>query len=79
LRHYRIDGAHSNAYTEWERQHKPIYPTSVQQSAIKAHEGLELLEPPRTVALNAGEIRLNFRLPVHSVSLLVFLPIKSES
>jgi xylan 1,4-beta-xylosidase len=71
LRHYRIDEAHSNAYSEWERQGKPMYPTSVQQSAIKAHEGLELLEPPRTFALNKGRIKQKFRLPVQAVSLLV--------
>jgi xylan 1,4-beta-xylosidase len=71
LSHYRIDDAQSNAYTEWVRQGKPMYPTTIQQSAIKAHEGLELLEPPQTFALHEGKIKVNFRLPVHGISLFV--------
>jgi xylan 1,4-beta-xylosidase len=72
LKHYRIDHAHSNANTEWVRQSKPMYPTAEQRSAIKAHEGLELLEPSERLALNEGNIKLKFRLPVHGISLLVF-------
>jgi xylan 1,4-beta-xylosidase len=69
--HYRIDGEHSNAYTEWVRQGKPIYPTAEQRAAIKARDGLEMLSPPQKVMLNGGNISLNFRLPVHGVSLVI--------
>ena len=68
--HYRIDGEHSNAYTEWVRQGKPIYPTVEQRAAIKARDGLETLSPPQKVTLNGGKISLGFRLPVHGVSLV---------
>jgi xylan 1,4-beta-xylosidase len=71
LTHYRIDHAHSNAYAEWVRQGKPMYPTPEQRSAIKLREGLEMVEPPQKLALNDGRIKLDFKLPVHSISLLV--------
>jgi len=69
--HYRIDHSHSNAYAEWVRQGRPMYPTPEQRSAIKAREGLELLEPPRPITPTDGCVRLTFSLPVHGVSLVV--------
>ncbi|MFN8446049.1 MAG: hypothetical protein U0175_34980 [Caldilineaceae bacterium] len=71
LHHYRIDAEHSNAYSEWLRQGKPIYPADGQRAAIKARDGLELLEAPRQVEAARGKVNLNFSLPVHGVSLLV--------
>jgi xylan 1,4-beta-xylosidase len=70
LRHYRVDGSHSNAYPEWVRQGKPMYPNPGQREAIKARDGLELLEPPRTLEATDGAVKLTFSLPVHGVSLL---------
>lgn len=69
--HYRIDGEHSNAYAEWVRQGKPMYPTAEQRATLKAREGLETLGPPQIARLNAGKISLEFQLPVHGVSMLV--------
>jgi xylan 1,4-beta-xylosidase len=74
LRHYGIDRSHSNAYSEWVRQGKPMYPTPDQKQAIKAREGLELIEPPQPVLLRDGKVELAIKLPVHSVSLLVISP-----
>ena len=74
LRHYRIDAAHSNAYAEWLRQGKPMYPTAGQYEAIQARDGLELAEPPRTVTPQAGALRLNASLPAHAISLFTFEP-----
>lgn len=71
LRHYRIDREHSNAYAEWLRQGKPMYPPSGQYAAIKARDGLELLEPPRSIRPEKGSLRLSFDLPVHGISLLM--------
>jgi xylan 1,4-beta-xylosidase len=68
--HYRIDQSHSNAYAEWVRQGKPMYPAPGQRAAIEAHAGLELLEPPQKVAPHAGKVKLSFTMPVHSISLL---------
>lgn len=71
LQHYRIDASHSNAYAEWLHQGKPMYPAPGQRLAIKAREGLELLEPPQQITPQDGSVTLHFTLPVHVVSLLV--------
>jgi xylan 1,4-beta-xylosidase len=77
LSHYRIDQAHSNAYPEWVRQGRPMYPTPEQRAAIQAHQGLELIEPAQKLALDdqTQTFRLHFDLPVHGISLLVFSPV----
>jgi len=71
MSHYRIDQEHSNAYAEWVRQGRPMYPTPAQREAIKKRDGLELLEPARTVTPIAGTLELSFDLPVHGISLLL--------
>jgi len=73
--HYRIDQAHSNAYSEWLRQGRPMYPAPGQRAAIAARDGLELLEPAQQVRLDAGKLTLNFMLPVHGVSLVCIAPV----
>jgi xylan 1,4-beta-xylosidase len=70
LKHYRIDRSHSNAYTEWVRQGKPMYPAPGQRAAIKSREGLELLTPPQKITPDGGKIQLSFALPIHGISLL---------
>lgn len=75
VQHYRIDHAHSNAYAAWVQQGRPMYPTPEQRAAIKAREGLELLEAAHTLALqDNGSLRLDFRLPAHAISLLLLAP-----
>ena len=72
--HYRIDGEHSNAYTEWVRQGKPDYPTGAQYDAIKKRDGLELLEAPHTVKASRAK-KLDFILPVHGISFIELIPL----
>jgi len=74
LRHYRIDHSHSNAYGEWVRQGRPMYPAPGQRAVIRSREGLELLEPPREITLHEGKVTLCFTLPVHGISLLTISP-----
>lgn len=74
LKHYRIDQEHSNAYAEWVRQGKPMYPAPGQRAAIKAREGLEVASPPQQVVATGGKVNLRFTLPVHGVSLFVVAP-----
>jgi xylan 1,4-beta-xylosidase len=74
LHHYRIDQTHSNAYPEWLRQDRPMYPAPGQRAAIKAREGLELLTPPQRIAQYDGKVNWKFDLPVHGISLLVIEP-----
>jgi xylan 1,4-beta-xylosidase len=74
LHHYRIDRSHSNAYAEWLRQEGPMYPTPGQRAAIKACDGLESLEAAQKLLPDEGQIKLNFNLPVHGISLLIIEP-----
>lgn len=73
-KHYRIDGSHSNAHSEWVRQGSPMYPSPEQYRAIKDRDGLELLEPPRSIAVERGAATLRFAMPAHALSLLVLSP-----
>ena len=68
--HYRIDKDHSNACREWLKQGMPEYPAGLQYDAIKATDGLELLRPPETLNPVDGKLRLEFDLPVKSVSFI---------
>jgi xylan 1,4-beta-xylosidase len=70
LTHYRIDNHHSNAYTVWKEMGSPQSPTPEQYSELKASSGLELLESPRWVDVDAGEIVINTSLPRQGTSLL---------
>ena len=76
LTHYRIDGSHSNAYPMWLRQGNPIFPDDEQKALLKARAGLEMLHPPSKVTVNDGKLRVTFKLPVHGISLLSFMPVK---
>ena len=71
ITHYRIDGDHSNAYAEWQRQGRPDWPDASQYEAIKARSALELLEPLHTVVPLDGKLKLSFDMPVQSVSLII--------
>jgi xylan 1,4-beta-xylosidase len=77
VQHYRIDAEHSNAYSEWLRQGKPMYPSPGQYAALKARDGLELLEPPRQVQANDGTLSLHFDMPTHAISLLLIEEVHS--
>lgn len=68
--HYRIDSAHSNAYAEWIRQGRPLFPAGEQYDAIKEKDGLEKLCADETV-MAKGSLRLDFCMPSHAVSYLV--------
>ena len=45
VRHWRIDGQHSNAYAEWRRQGSPEDPSPAQIARLRSRQGLELLAP----------------------------------
>jgi xylan 1,4-beta-xylosidase len=70
LTHYRIDDNHSNAYTVWKEMRSPQSPTPEQYAKLKASAGLELLESPRWVDVDAGTIVIDTSLPRQGTSLL---------
>ena len=69
-RHYRIDRAHSNAYAIWLSLGRPVVPDEEQLAVIQSRQGLELLEPDRTIH-GGDEVCLETTLPPQSVSLWV--------
>lgn len=70
LRHWRIDAAHSNAYTVFKRLGRPNPPGPAEIAEIKQRMGLEQLAPAqRTVIRGAVDVPL-FELPCNGVSLV---------
>jgi xylan 1,4-beta-xylosidase len=69
LRHYRIDGTHSNAFTAWKNMGSPQQPTPEQYAALEAAGQLQELESPRWINAEK-ETKVDFRLPRQAVSLL---------
>ena len=72
LTHYRVDGAHSNAYAAWLAMGSPIAPSDSQRAGLlKAAQLATLDDGPSTVAEVDGDAELRFTLPRQGVSLLV--------
>ncbi|WP_432511514.1 GH39 family glycosyl hydrolase [Kineococcus sp. SYSU DK001] len=71
--HHRIDATRSNAHTVWVGQGRPQNPTAEQVAAMKERQGLEELEPARTVEVD-GTFSAVVELPLPSVSMLVLEP-----
>jgi hypothetical protein len=55
---------------------KPFNPNDSQLNQIKSKQGLELYEPEKIIQPKNNIIIVPLELPHHSVSLLVFEPIK---
>jgi xylan 1,4-beta-xylosidase len=70
LQHYRIDDHHSNAYTVWKEMGSPQNPTPEQFAKLQAAGQLELLDSPRWMTPENGEIKLDVQLPRMGLSLL---------
>ncbi len=70
LDHFRIDDAHSNAFTVWKEMGSPQQPTPEQQSRLEAAGQLQLLGSPEWTDVKAGKIELRFSLPRQAVSLV---------
>jgi xylan 1,4-beta-xylosidase len=70
LEHFRIDGTHSNAFTEWKNLNSPPHPTSEEQKRLESAGQLQDLNSPQWVAVKDGQIKLNFALPRQGLSLI---------
>ena len=55
---------------------KPYNPTEAQLNRIKSRQGLEMNEPEKVIKAKENKITVPLQLPHHSVSLLVFKPVK---
>jgi xylan 1,4-beta-xylosidase len=69
LRHYRIDGQHSNAYAVWQKMGSPREPSARQLAALRKASELTPWEAPRTAVVRDGQVVLRFTMPRQSVSL----------
>ncbi len=70
VRHFRIDGDHSNAYTVWKAMGSPQKPTAEQYARLEAAGQLQMLDSPRWIACDGRKAELNFSLPRQGVSLV---------
>jgi xylan 1,4-beta-xylosidase len=70
VRHFRIDGDHSNAQAKWLGLGSPQAPAPEAYRQLEAASELGVIEPERRVAVSQGALRLDFPLPRHAVSLI---------
>ena len=70
LRPYRIDAAHSNAWTAWKAMGSPQHPTPKDYARLASAGQLELADSPKWVKLAQGITTLGFSLPRQGVYLL---------
>ena len=70
LEHYRIDDAHSNAYTVWQKMGSPQHPTAQQYADLQAAGQLQLLSSPEWLDVKNGEVKITTELPRQGISLL---------
>ncbi|MEU4535356.1 hypothetical protein AB0G15_10870 [Streptosporangium sp. NPDC023825] len=74
--HHRIDERHSNIRAVWaEIGGGAGWPEGEQWERLHAANGLDELEPVRTVHAADGTLRLEFTLPMPAVSYLEFTPV----
>jgi xylan 1,4-beta-xylosidase len=70
LEHFRIDSAHSNAFTAWKSMGSPPSPSPVELAELERAGQLQLLASPGWVAIDSGSLRLKFLLPRQAISLI---------
>ena len=70
LEHFRIDDAHCNAYTVWQRMGSPQNPTAQQYAELQAAGQLQLLTSPEWLEVHNGEVSVTTQLPRQGISLI---------
>jgi xylan 1,4-beta-xylosidase len=70
VRHYRIDEAHSNAWTAWKAMGSPQHPTPEQYSGLDAAGQLQQMDSPWWLNVRGSAAKLEFSLPRQGVSLI---------
>ena len=71
---YRIDGAHSNAYTAWKAMGSPQSPSRAQLRDLERAGGLATMPARPSLRVEGGEATLTTVLPRQAVSLFVIEP-----
>jgi xylan 1,4-beta-xylosidase len=71
LDHYRIDLAHSDAFTVWQGMGSPPTPTPDQMATLRQAGQLAAMATKQPQAVNGGKTTLDITLPRQGVSLIV--------
>jgi xylan 1,4-beta-xylosidase len=71
LEQFRIDQEHSNVFEAWKRMGSPKRPTQHQYATLERSSDLSLIESPRWVRSDAGQLKIRYTLPRQAVSLVV--------
>ena len=75
LEHDRIDNDHSNVYGAWQAMGSPRWPDAAQIAALHQKDSLQTLTAPGADTANsAGEVTLDFDLPMPAVSMVRVTP-----
>lgn len=72
LTQYRIDDAHSNAFTAWKAMGSPPTPTAAQYNELEQAGRLARFSPPQKMRVTQGTLAAQLVLPRQSVALLVW-------
>jgi xylan 1,4-beta-xylosidase len=76
IEHHRIDNSHSNVYGAWQVMGSPRWPDAGQMTTLHERDGLQTFVPPSMVTANgAGQVTLDFDLPMPAVSLVKVTPL----
>ena len=77
VEHDRIDNDHSNVYGAWQAMGSSKWPDAGEMASLHQRDELQTLTPPGTVTANAaGEVTLEFELPMPAVSFVKLTPVK---
>jgi xylan 1,4-beta-xylosidase len=70
VEHFRIDAHHSNAFSAWKEMGSPQSPSPQQYEQLQSAGQLQLLTSPAWVAIEHGQVHLQFTLPRQGFSLV---------
>jgi xylan 1,4-beta-xylosidase len=79
LHHSRIDDSHSNVFAAWQALGKPDWPNPTQLAELHRRDTLDRAEPDRAVSADsAGQVTVDFNLPMPAVSLVELAPLAAN-
>ncbi len=70
LTQYRIDDAHSNAYTAWQKLGSPQHPDAQQYAQLQAAGQLQLFTSPAWIDIHNGKLELSTDMSRQSIALI---------
>jgi xylan 1,4-beta-xylosidase len=71
VKHYRVDGEHSNSYEMWKKMGSPQSPTEEQYSRLERSGQLEMLTSPEWQTMVKAQFLKKFAIPRQGVSMVL--------